>query len=579
MEQCKSAGQDRSAQVYVLLHATASLCPSLGGSTTPFRPAVDFGPAGRSASLDDFGTDEAAVLAAAVPDVKDPEFRARLADVAWVLGRNYKMARLAIPAYVESAIRLEIEDQFPVFVERLNRAIQLALMVGKGDQALLASVTDEIEQIVQKRAPTEMKWPCADLMRLLIHAEAGDTIKYAAICELLATQSAKRQDWHLARAYWGCKAEWHRLSKDAQSYRDACLSAAETYVGEAESALKRSPPSHGACAGHLISAVEALRKIPDTKERVEDLHQRILKEQELIVPNETTTHQVCTDISEIANATLAEFRSKPLNEVLFGLAMIGAPPKVANLRSSAEESMRSNVWAQIVPSVFLTERGKQLAEKPSLMEGNQETLDLCLKAEMMQEIKWHRGLMVAGRIKPALQVINTEHFVRPQDLEFLVRDNPFVPPGRESLFIRGFFAGLSWDFLLAAHLLVPQVENSIRYLLYNYAGENRTSKLKGDMTQPERDLNELLYRDDVKRIIGDDLSFELQSLMIEPGFGANLRNRFAHGLMDAEQFYSDEAVYAWWTIWRICCLPQIMCLQAAFAREDPTNATVPDDQQ
>ncbi|MBI4661806.1 MAG: DUF4209 domain-containing protein [Verrucomicrobia bacterium] len=575
VEQSKAAGQNRAAQLYTLLHATVSLCPTWGASATPFRPAVDFSPAYRSASLDDFGADEVSVLRDVAPDIRDPEFRARVADVAWVLGRDYKMARLAISAYVESAIRLEGLVRFPDFIERLQRAIQLALMVGQRDPALLSSVTSEIEKLIQKRSPAETKWPCNDLMRLLIEAETGDMTKYAAISGSLATQAERRQDWDVARTYWQCKAEWHRLAKDLGAYRDACLKAAVTYVGEAESALKRPTPSHGACAGLLMRAVEALRKIPGTKARVEELHQRILKEQELIVANETTTHHVSTDISEVVNATVVAFRSKPLEQVLLGLAMIGAPPVMAKLRSSAEEAMRSSIWSQIVPTVYMTEKGKHLAERPSAMEGKQESQDLCLKAEMMRQIKWHRGLMVSGRILPALQVINTEHFVRLQDLEFLGRDNPFVPAGREPIFVRGLFAGLNGDFLIAAHLLVPQVENSIRQLLYNYAGEHRTSKLKNDLTQPERDLNELLYRDDVKRIIGEDLLFDLQSLMIEPGFGANLRNHLAHGLMDTDQFYANEAVYSWWMIWRICCIPQLMQLQEDAAKPNQTSDARP----
>ena len=244
--------------------------------------------------------------------------------------------------------------------------------------------------------------------------------------------------------------------------------------------------------------------------------------------------------------------------------------------------MRNNIWSQIVPTVYMTEKGKHLAEKLSVMEGDKESQDLCLKVEMMQQIKLHRGLMVSGRIKPALHVINTEHFVHLQDLEFIVQDNPFVPAGREPIFIRGLFAGLSGDFLIAVHLLVPQVENSIRHLLYHYAGEQRTSKLRDDLTQPERDLNELLYRDDVKRIMGEDLLFDLQSLLMEPGFGANLRNQFAHGLMDTDQFYQDQAIYAWWVIWRMCCVPSLMRMQEGAIKPGQTNpggADRADDQQ
>src|ERR1035441_2701303 len=110
---------------------------------------------------------------------------------------------------------------------------------------------------------------------------------------------------------------------------------------------------------------------------------------------------------------------------------------------------------------------------------------------MMQELEWHRGLLVDGGIKPALQVINSEHFLVREDLLFLVENNPFIPPGHEGLFLRGLHAGITGDLLVALHLLIPQIENSIRYVLSQYANEPRTSKLKDDLTQPERELNEL----------------------------------------------------------------------------------------
>jgi len=98
IDERKAAGQVRLAQIYTLLHAVSSLCPSWDTSTKPFRPALAVMP-----SLDDFGEEEVLVLADVAPDIRDPEFRARVTDVAWVLGRDYKMARLAIPAYIESA--------------------------------------------------------------------------------------------------------------------------------------------------------------------------------------------------------------------------------------------------------------------------------------------------------------------------------------------------------------------------------------------------------------------------------------------------------------------------------------------
>jgi hypothetical protein len=303
-----------------------------------------------------------------------------------------------------------------------------------------------------------------------------------------------------------------------------------------------------------------LRRIPDTKERVDELHLLILKEQELSM-SETTTHSFPTDISGMVKATLAMFKGKPKNEVLIGLAIFGAWPGKEELRMSAQEIAKESVWSQIVPTVFTTGKGKQIAEKPGGIFQNEDEQALSLKAQMMEQTKWHRGLMVDGGIKPALHVINSDHFVLREDLLFLVENNPFVPPGQEGILLRGLHAGITGDFLVATHLLIPQIENSIRYLLTNYAGEPRTSKLRHDLSQPERDLNELLYHQEVEKVLGPDLVFTLRALLIEPGFGANLRNHLAHGLMSTDLYVDSDAIYAWWLVWRICCMPMLVQLQ------------------
>ncbi|MBN2893425.1 MAG: hypothetical protein JXL97_16245 [Bacteroidales bacterium] len=45
-------------------------------------------------------------------------------------------------------------------------------------------------------------------------------------------------------------------------------------------------------------------------------------------------------------------------------------------------------------------------------------------------------------------------------------DNLFVPENRKILFAEGVFAGFSNDFILAAHILVPQIENSLTRIMH-----------------------------------------------------------------------------------------------------------------
>lgn len=559
LDEAKTKEQKAREHVYALLHAACSLSLELASGKQPFRPAVIF-EALRSAAVEDFGPSDRAVLGEIATTIKDPEVRARVCDLVWVICRDFRMARAAIPAYLESAMRLEAFPRSRMFVERLRRAAQLTLMVAKSDTSMVKLVTDEVVGAISKRVASEEQWTCVDLMRVLLEVESGDAIKFAGDCELIASKAETKSAWSVARVYWQCKADWHRLGNQPDEHRLALIRAAETYVGEAESALKRPTPSHGACVGNLQRAVEALRRIPNTKERVDELHLRILKEQELSM-GETTTHSIQTDISGMVKATVAMFKGKPKSDVLIGLAIFGAWPEKEALRTSAQEIAKESVWSQIVPTVFTTGKGKKIAEKPGGIFQSEDEQTLSLKAQMMEQAKWNRGLMVNGGIKPALHVINGDHFILREDLIFLVENNPFVPPGQEGIFLRGLHAGITGDFLVATHLLIPQIENSIRHLLTHYAGDPRTSKLRQDLSQPERDLNELLYHEEVENVLGADLVFTLRALLIEPGFGANIRNNLAHGLMSTDQFVDADAIYAWWLVWRICCMPMVMQLQ------------------
>jgi len=61
----------------------------------------------------------------------------------------------------------------------------------------------------------------------------------------------------------------------------------------------------------------------------------------------------------------------------------------------------------------------------------------------------------------------------------------------------------------------------------------------------------------MKEILGEDITFDLQGLLVEPA-GSNIRNLMAHGLIAHDQFFSEPIVYLWWLTLRLCCLPMLM---------------------
>ena len=111
---------------------------------------------------------------------------------------------------------------------------------------------------------------------------------------------------------------------------------------------------------------------------------------------------------------------------------------------------------------------------------------------------------------------------------------------------------------MAAHLIIPQFEHSVRYVLAQRG--IITSSIDAEGIQKDYDLNSTLYLPVLKEILGENTVFHLQHLLVEK-LGANLRNKMAHGLMSQGEFYSVQAAYLWWLILKVVCIPIISSLR------------------
>ncbi len=72
----------------------------------------------------------------------------------------------------------------------------------------------------------------------------------------------------------------------------------------------------------------------------------------------------------------------------------------------------------------------------------------------------------------------------------IMKYSPFVPPGREMIFTRAFTQFFGGDYLSAIHILLPQLENSMRLLLKR-SGHDPTS-ISADRTQKDITLSVML---------------------------------------------------------------------------------------
>jgi hypothetical protein len=510
-------------------------------------------------------------LADIAPDISDHELQARVADILWVRRRGYRMAQLAVTAYLQSATKLEDPNNWTWCFDRIERALRLARRIKYQVEAVVAHV----EAVLDRYKGEDPSWLSAKLMKLLQEYQLGDPMKYAALSEKAATLAESAHDWRRARDYWDIKARWHLLEKNGEKERIASMLAAETYVKEAEEALKRIPPSYLVASHFMQKAVEAFRSIRGTKEetvdakiKAEEVHKLLIQYQEESL-KELVAFPYQRDGSKAVEQAREYVTGKDFQDALFTLALLGAPPKVSDLRQNVQRQAQESVFYHTASTTIINEMGKVVARPAtSILSRDPVEAEERTRFEMYKTAVFYQSLHAQALIEPAIYQINLEHSVRVNDLLPIVSHSPFVPPGREYLFAKGLYAGLTEDFITSTHILIPQIENSVRYLLRKRGAI--TSGLDDKGIQNEHYLTSTLYPrnyPEITSIFDEDTLFDLQGLLVEHS-GSNLRNLMAHGLINDNSFLSPLMSYLWWLTLRLCCLP-ILNYQQKIEQSDP----------
>ena len=160
------------------------------------------------------------------------------------------------------------------------------------------------------------------------------------------------------------------------------------------------------------------------------------------------------DISDSVTAAREHVKCPKLIDALFRFA-IGHP--LLDPKKIREEVIESAKKVSSQPSfggiVGGGSKGRVTANKASPMGLQGKEAEAAMEDEMFAHAQLHWSLRVSCYIDPARLQIRNDHHPTFHDLAFIVRNNPFVPPGHEGIFLRGIHAGFHSDFLIASHLL------------------------------------------------------------------------------------------------------------------------------
>jgi len=191
-------------------------------------------------------------------------------------------------------------------------------------------------------------------------------------------------------------------------------------------------------------------------------------------------HEVQSDSIDLTEA-IADVRErisgKTLNEALLVLATIVQPTDFGKATAQATSLMKRFPLQNLIGGAKLESDGRVVAHRTPAIGGDDQSSKRAVWERVVEHVVMSYQIDVQAGILPALNQLTFEHAVTLQDLEKIVVNNQFIPPGHEMIFVKGFLAGFRWNFPVALSLLVPQLENSLRYLLER-AGHEVTKRDK-----------------------------------------------------------------------------------------------------
>lgn len=339
-----------------------------------------------------------------------------------------------------------------------------------------------------------------------------------------------------------------RILRDTEGGDRCVVNAAECYVAWAD-ACKGSAmhESHW-----LQQAIARLRNIKGSRERRKELQARVVAVQPFI-RDEMKVFEAEIDLTDLVDHAKKVICGRSFIRALGEFAQLSQSPDPLALRDRAQKDAERSPLASLFSASIHDDEGKVVAKTPSLgAPGPYDDADL--HHLILQHESQRRGISVTGLIDPARRIIYTEHPVEERDLLPLMEMSPFVPPGRELIFARAFARFFGGDFMSAIHLLFPQLENSLRFML-KQSGYDPTS-IKADETQQDVTITVMLgqYRLQLENVFGKAIVIEIENIFDLPA-GPSIRHSTAHGLLKQEAFSGADVVYACWFIFRLSVVP------------------------
>lgn len=221
---------------------------------------------------------------------------------------------------------------------------------------------------------------------------------------------------------------------------------------------------------------------------------------------------------------------------------------------------------------LINAQGQTILALPPLDIQNPEKDQKLLELHMHQNALKEQQIVGDIWLKNSLFLIRDRFIIDNSMIEFLVKDNPIIPKGRERIFQSAIGMFLRGEFYEAMHILAPQTENLFRNIAKEVGG--LTVTLENDGSSMEKVLSSIFNLPELLDCYDNDILFTFKGLLNEQA-GANIRNEVAHGIIGETICSSGVCLYFGVAIIKLLTYTSIPCCKILRNSEKLKNFEMP----
>lgn len=525
---------ENDKRLFDIFKNISSLGTEVSNSGIKFHPMFVMANGQRSFAIEDITDNDYKVLQTVDFNQLPLILRSLIADILWTQKKDFMTSKIAAESYWELFQLWYAEGDYLGTLDMIKRAVCISIQTKQ--KLLYSKIYVWLNDFLLNDIIDANVFFSLRIIELFAEQKGFDvTLVLPALDSII---SFNDEDVYKKEQAYKLKTKClYKLGKKEDVVRNN-LSLAECYVNYAEQIVQKDIHNVLRAVSYYKEAISLYRNNgePGLGERT---HKRLVEIQK-IIPRIMIPLSTELDIKDLLDNIKKNMEGLTFEESIIRLTQIIVFDSQETIRNRVIEEAKKYPLAKLFGKNLVNGHGQTIISLPPLDIQNPEKEPHLFELYMHQNEFTRQKMIGDIWIKEMLSIIRERFVIDGAMLDFLVRNNPIIPKGRERIFQNAIYMFLKGELYESMHILAPQMENLFRNIAKEVGG--LTVTLENDGSSMEKVLSSIFTLPELLESYDNNILFIFKGLLNEQA-GANIRNEIAHGIIEEETCYSGAYLY------------------------------------